>query len=109
VPSRTDKKCLCSVQVAPGEMQFLMSTAALPMVAKPIYGIISDSVYIKGAHRVPYLVIAGEDFMYLFSFFFFFWKLVKDAAIHNVLDILLSLTTHDTLLNSFLIQLETYV
>lgn len=72
MPSRTDKKCLCSVQVAPGEMQFLMSTAALPMVAKPIYGIISDSVYIKGAHRVPYLVIAGEDFMYLFSFFFFF-------------------------------------
>lgn len=41
-------------------MQFLMSTAALPMVAKPVYGIISDSVYIKGAHRVPYIIIAGE-------------------------------------------------
>jgi hypothetical protein len=26
-------------------MQFLMSTAALPMVAKPVYGIISDYVY----------------------------------------------------------------
>ena len=48
------------MQVDPGQMQFLMSTAALPMVAKPIYGIISDSVYIKGAHRVPYLLIAGE-------------------------------------------------
>lgn len=98
------------MQVAPGEMQFLMSTAALPMVAKPIYGIISDSVYIKGAHRVPYLVIAGEDFMYLFSILFYLYlKLVKDAAIHNVLDTLLLLTTHYTLLNSFLIQLKTYV
>lgn len=49
-----------NLQVDPGQMQFLMSTAALPMVAKPVYGIISDSVYIKGAHRVPYLIIAGE-------------------------------------------------
>lgn len=48
------------MQVDPGTMQFLLSTAALPMVAKPIYGIISDSVYIKGAHRVPYLIVAGE-------------------------------------------------
>lgn len=48
------------LQVDPGQMQFLMSTATLPMVAKPVYGIISDSVYIKGAHRVPYLIIAGK-------------------------------------------------
>lgn len=48
------------LQVDPGHMQFLMSTAALPMVVKPVYGTISDSVYIKGAHRVPYLIIAGE-------------------------------------------------
>jgi hypothetical protein len=41
-------------------MQFLMSTANLPMVAKPIYGIISDSVFIGGAHRVPYLIFAGK-------------------------------------------------
>ena len=40
-------------------MQFLMSTTMLPMLAKPVYGIISDSVYIKGAHRIPYLMIAG--------------------------------------------------
>lgn len=53
--------CFFGVQVDPGTMQFLMSTAALPMVAKPIYGIISDSVYIKGAHRVPYLIVAGEQ------------------------------------------------
>lgn len=48
-----------NLKVDPGTMQFLLSTAALPMVAKPVYGIISDSVYIKGAHRVPYLIIAG--------------------------------------------------
>lgn len=48
-----------NLKVDPGTMQFLLSTAALPMVAKPIYGIISDSVYIKGAHRVPYLIVAG--------------------------------------------------
>lgn len=48
-----------NLKVDPGTMQFLMSTAALPMVAKPVYGIISDSVYIKGAHRVPYIIIAG--------------------------------------------------
>lgn len=40
-------------------MQFLISTASLPMVAKPIYGIVSDSIYIGGAHRLPYLILAG--------------------------------------------------
>jgi hypothetical protein len=48
-----------TLQVAPGTMQFLISTATLPMVAKPIYGIISDSIFIGGSHRVPYLVFAG--------------------------------------------------
>ncbi|CAM6093315.1 unnamed protein product [Calypogeia fissa] len=47
------------LQVDPGYMQFLLSSAALPMVLKPIYGIVSDTVYIRGAHRVPYLAIAG--------------------------------------------------
>ncbi len=32
------------------------------MVAKPIYGIISDSIFIGGSHRVPYLVFAGNGF-----------------------------------------------
>lgn len=48
-----------NLKVDPGTMQFLMSTTMLPMVAKPVYGIISDSVYIKGAHRLPYLILAG--------------------------------------------------
>jgi hypothetical protein len=42
-------------------MQFLMASAGLPAIAKPIYGIISDSVYIRGAHRLPYLMIASKE------------------------------------------------
>ncbi|GLJ12670.1 hypothetical protein SUGI_0195500 [Cryptomeria japonica] len=40
-------------------LQLLQSSANLPMVAKPIYGIISDAVYIGGAHRLPYIIIGG--------------------------------------------------
>lgn len=29
------------------------------MVAKPVYGIISDAVYIGGAHRLPYIFLGG--------------------------------------------------
>lgn len=47
------------LKVDPGTMQFLMASAGLPAIAKPIYGIISDSVYIRGAHRLPYLIIAN--------------------------------------------------
>ncbi|KAH7426796.1 hypothetical protein KP509_10G017200 [Ceratopteris richardii] len=45
--------------VDPGTLQVIQNTVNLPMVAKPVYGIISDAVYIGGAHRVPYLVIGG--------------------------------------------------
>eukprot|EP01018_Ginkgo_biloba_P019397 Gb_19371 [translate_table: standard] len=48
-----------NLRVDLGTLQFLQSTVNLPMVAKPIYGIISDAVYIGGAHRVPYIVIGG--------------------------------------------------
>lgn len=47
------------LQVDPGTLQFIQCTTNLPMVAKPIYGIISDAVYIGGARRMPYLMIAG--------------------------------------------------
>lgn len=40
-------------------LQILQTSATLPMVAKPIYGIISDAVYIAGAHRLPYIIIGG--------------------------------------------------
>lgn len=45
--------------VDPGTLQIVQNTVNLPMVAKPVYGIVSDAVYIRGAHRVPYLVIGG--------------------------------------------------
>ncbi|KAH7332023.1 hypothetical protein KP509_20G064300 [Ceratopteris richardii] len=48
-----------AVGIDPGTLQIIQNTVNLPMVAKPVYGIISDTVYIRGAHRVPYLVIGG--------------------------------------------------
>lgn len=45
--------------VDPGTLQIVQNTVNLPMVAKPMYGIVSDTIYIRGAHRVPYLVIGG--------------------------------------------------
>ncbi|KAI5058226.1 hypothetical protein GOP47_0026396 [Adiantum capillus-veneris] len=45
--------------VDPTTLQFLQNTVFLPLVAKPVYGIISDAIYIRGAHRIPYLVIGG--------------------------------------------------
>ncbi|MCO5561476.1 hypothetical protein L7F22_015097 [Adiantum nelumboides] len=47
------------LQVNPGTLQFCMCTVNLPMVAKPIYGIISDVIYIGGDRRMPYLMFAG--------------------------------------------------
>lgn len=48
-----------NLRLGPGTMQFLQNTVNLPMVAKPIYGIFSDAVYIGGAHRLPYICIGG--------------------------------------------------
>ncbi|KAH9308137.1 hypothetical protein KI387_036048, partial [Taxus chinensis] len=47
------------LMVDPGTLQFLQNTVNLPMVAKPVYGIFSDAVYIGGAHRLPYIVLGG--------------------------------------------------
>ncbi|WP_108258932.1 hypothetical protein [Mangrovicoccus ximenensis] len=32
-------------------LQLLQNSANLPMVAKPLYGVVSDAVYIRGQHR----------------------------------------------------------
>jgi len=48
-----------TLRVDSSTLQLLMTSANLPMVAKPIYGIISDAVYIAGAHRLPYIIIGG--------------------------------------------------
>ncbi|ERM94812.1 hypothetical protein AMTRI_Chr03g144340 [Amborella trichopoda] len=45
--------------VAPSTLQLLQNSANLPMVGKPIYGLVSDAVYIRGEHRLPYIAIGG--------------------------------------------------
>ncbi|CAA6666492.1 unnamed protein product [Spirodela intermedia] len=39
--------------LGPLALQLVQNTANLPMVAKPLYGMLSDAVYIGGAHRLP--------------------------------------------------------
>lgn len=47
------------LKVDPSTLQILQCSANLPMVAKPFYGILSDSFYIFGQHRVPYIAFGG--------------------------------------------------
>ncbi|KAM1087313.1 hypothetical protein ACFX2B_012707 [Malus domestica] len=46
-----------NLQMDPSTLQLVQHSANLPMVAKPLYGILSDALYISGAHRVPYISI----------------------------------------------------
>nr|GMC60904.1 probable folate-biopterin transporter 7 [Ipomoea batatas] len=48
-----------SLRVDPSTLQILQSSANLPMVAKPFYGILSDSIYISGQHRIPYIALGA--------------------------------------------------
>ncbi|KAL5702480.1 hypothetical protein ACHQM5_027694 [Ranunculus cassubicifolius] len=41
----------------PSTLQLVQYSANLPMVAKPLYGVLSDALYINGAHRIPYISI----------------------------------------------------
>ncbi|GKC42241.1 probable folate-biopterin transporter 7, partial [Tanacetum coccineum] len=43
------------LRVDPSTMQILQNSASFPMVAKPVYGLVSDSFYVYGQHRVPYI------------------------------------------------------
>ena len=43
----------------PSLLQLVQNSGNLPMVAKPLYGILSDALYIGGARRVPYISIGG--------------------------------------------------
>lgn len=49
------------MRVEPSTLQILQNSANLPMVAKPFYGILSDSYYIFGEHRIPYIAFGGMD------------------------------------------------
>ncbi|CAH9079113.1 unnamed protein product [Cuscuta epithymum] len=39
----------------PSQLQLVQNIGNLPFVAKPLYGILSDALYILGAHRLPYI------------------------------------------------------
>ncbi|PON49483.1 Folate-biopterin transporter [Trema orientale] len=45
--------------VDPSTLQLLLNSANLPMVAKPLYGVLSDAVYISGQHRIPYIAFGA--------------------------------------------------
>ncbi|OMP00029.1 Biopterin transport-related protein BT1 [Corchorus olitorius] len=48
-----------SVKVDPSTLQILQNSVNLPMVGKPLYGVVSDAVYVSGQHRVPYIAIGA--------------------------------------------------
>lgn len=59
------------LNVDPSTLQILQSSANLPMVGKPLYGLLSDSVYISGQHRVPYIALGGTPYTKSSLFFGF--------------------------------------
>ncbi|XP_022760404.1 probable folate-biopterin transporter 8, chloroplastic [Durio zibethinus] len=46
-----------NLNLQPSTLQLIQNSGNLPMVAKPLYGILSDALYIGGAHRIPYICI----------------------------------------------------
>ncbi|PKA66461.1 putative folate-biopterin transporter 9, chloroplastic [Apostasia shenzhenica] len=45
--------------LSPSALQLVQNAGNLPMVAKPLFGLISDAVYIAGAQRLPYISIGA--------------------------------------------------
>lgn len=48
-----------NLNLHPSILQLVQSFGNLPMVAKPLYGVLSDAISIGGAHRIPYISIGG--------------------------------------------------
>ncbi|RRT53213.1 hypothetical protein B296_00008330 [Ensete ventricosum] len=48
-----------ALNLSPATLQLVQNTGNLPMVAKPLLGVISDALYIGDAHRLPYISIGG--------------------------------------------------
>lgn len=46
-----------SLSLCPSTLQLTQSSGNLPMVAKPFYGLLSDVLYVGGAHRIPYISV----------------------------------------------------
>ncbi|GAB4850104.1 hypothetical protein Ancab_029403 [Ancistrocladus abbreviatus] len=47
------------LRVDPASLQILQNSANLPMVGKPLYGILSDAIYVYGEHRLPYVALGA--------------------------------------------------
>lgn len=50
-----------NLRLDPSMMQIVQNIGNLPMVAKPLFGILSDAFYIGGAHRIPYIFLGGQS------------------------------------------------
>ncbi|GJV98664.1 probable folate-biopterin transporter 8, chloroplastic isoform X1 [Tanacetum coccineum] len=50
-----------NMNMNPSTLQLVQNFGMLPMVAKPLYGILSDVFYIGGAHRLPYISIGDVE------------------------------------------------
>ncbi|WOL06169.1 putative folate-biopterin transporter 8, chloroplastic [Canna indica] len=48
-----------ALSLSPSTLQLIQNIGNLPMVAKPLLGVISDAVYIGDAHRLPYISIGA--------------------------------------------------
>ncbi|KAL3626112.1 hypothetical protein CASFOL_029661 [Castilleja foliolosa] len=46
-----------NLNIHPSTLQLVQNSGNLPMVAKPLYGMLSDALYVGGAHRIPYISI----------------------------------------------------
>lgn len=54
-----------SLGLQPSTLQLVQYSCSLPMVAKPLYGVLSDVLYIGSGRRVPYIAIGGQSFQSL--------------------------------------------
>ncbi|RLM86045.1 hypothetical protein C2845_PM04G08860 [Panicum miliaceum] len=45
--------------LSPAALQLVQNAGNLPLVAKPLFGVLSDAVYIGRAHRLPYISIGA--------------------------------------------------
>ncbi|KAK6130498.1 hypothetical protein DH2020_035756 [Rehmannia glutinosa] len=50
-----------NLNMHPSTLQLVQNCGNLPMVAKPLYGILSDALYIGGAHRIPYISLGAVN------------------------------------------------
>lgn len=49
-----------SLRLDPSILQLVQNSGNLPMVAKPLYGILSDALSIGGDHRIPWISVGGS-------------------------------------------------